>query len=142
MSEHRVSPRTAVVVTTLVVVGSVHVLPGVALVLPDLLERLYGLDGPTAAEVVLLRHRALLLGLIGVLALLAVVQPRLRQAALLTALVSNVVYIGLVVATPTSAEITRVALVDAVLLPFVVLALVVDGRVARPVPVDQAGGVR
>ena len=120
-------------------VGSVHVVPGVAFVLPDLLEPLYGLDGLTAVEAVLLRHRALLLGLIGVLAFFAVVRPRLRQVALLTALLSNVGYIAMVVATPTSDEVARVALVDAVLLPFVLLALVINGRVTGRLSVQQAG---
>ena len=118
--------RSLLVGSTLVTAGAVQVAPGVALVLPDRLRNLYGLGRLESTEVVLLRHRALLLALLGVALLRAVARPALRRPALAATLASNVVFIGLAATTDSSAEVARVAVVDGVLLPLVVAALVVD----------------
>ena len=126
--------RSLLMGTTLLASGAVHVAPGVALVLPDRLGSLYGLGRLEPTEVVLLRHRALLLALLGAALLGAVARPALRRPALAATLASDVVFIGLAATTESSTEVTRVALVDGVLLPLVLAALVVDsGGRARPV---------
>lgn len=126
----------------LVAVGVVHVVPGFALVFPDRLADLYGMGHMDISEVVLLRHRALLLALLGAGLLAAVPRHALRRPALVGALVSNVVFVGLVATAGSSPEIVRVAVVDAGLLPLVVVALLLDGRGRdRPGPA-LAGGPR
>ncbi len=128
------APRSTVVVLVLVAVGLTNLLPGIALVLPGRLELLYGVDGLDADLLVLLRHRALLLALLGAFCLAAAFHPPWRRPALLGALLSAAVFVLLAFAVPTSEEITRVATVDLVALPLLVVGLLLS---ARPTPASS-----
>ena len=99
----RPDPRAAAVVTILLVVGVLHVLPGVALVAPDRLGTLYGVTRLDDDLLVLLRHRAMLLGLLGLFLLAAIARPSWRRPALGGALLSTVVFVLLALTVPTVA---------------------------------------
>jgi hypothetical protein len=103
----------------------VQLLPAAAAFHPPLLPRLYGLapQGPT--EELLLRHRAVLLGLVGLALLAGLRAERLLPTAIAFGLLSKLSYLALYAVTrgPT-AEVARVARVDAVTSALLVLAAV------------------
>ncbi|MDN5760956.1 MAG: hypothetical protein L0H41_01375 [Microlunatus sp.] len=133
---HRI--RAIVIAGTLMVVGVLNLLPGVVLVAPGRLGQLYGLSGLDEDLLVLLRHRAMLLALVGGFLIAALVRPGWRQPALLAGLLSNVAFVLLVLAAPTSAEISRVASIDLALLPLLGCALALDVLGARRRSTDPA----
>ncbi len=67
------------------IVGIIHLLPIAPVFAPDTLTRLYGVAPDDATQLLLLRHRALLLALVGALCLWAVWVPAIRPAALVAA---------------------------------------------------------
>jgi len=67
------------------VVGVIHLLPIAPVFAPDTLTRLYGVAPDDATQLLLLRHRALLLALVGALCVWAVWAPAIRPAALVAA---------------------------------------------------------
>lgn len=115
--------RRVVVVAALVAVGVLNVLPGVALVAPGRLTDLYGLVGLDANLLVLLRHRAWLLALVGIFMLVAVVVRTWQLPALVAGLASNAVYLLLAFTAPVSAEIQRIGWIDLLGLPLLVAGL-------------------
>jgi hypothetical protein len=77
-----------IVAALLAVAGLIHLLPLPGLLGADWLARLYGVT-PDDGVVLLLRHRALLFGLLGGLLLAAALRPPLRTTALVGGLVST-----------------------------------------------------
>lgn len=77
------------------VVALIHVLPVVGALGPARLEGLYGLpiDGPDLE--ILLRHRAVLFGGLGVLLAWAIFDPALRSVALVCGALSVLSFLGL-----------------------------------------------
>ncbi len=67
------------------VVGIIHLIPIAPVFAPDTLTRLYGVAADDATQLLLLRHRALLLALVGVLCVWAAWVPAIRPAALVAA---------------------------------------------------------
>lgn len=101
------------VLVALLASGLVHLVPTLGVLGPSQLQRLYGVAVAAPELVLLLRHRALLFGLIGALQLAALASPGLRLAALLVGLVSTLGYV--VLAWPPSSvgpELARVAWID------------------------------
>jgi hypothetical protein len=116
----------------LALVGLVTMFPAIAAVVPGQLVGLYGIAPPTDPTAILLRHRQVLLGLLGAALLYAAADPRLRSPVIAAALVSKLAFIGLALGAPVSTgEITRVALVDVVAVLLLVVAAVGSRRYAR-----------
>lgn len=120
--------RDWMIAGVLVLGGVIHLLPGVGLVAPSRLAALYGIAGLDADLLVLLRHRALLLALLGVVLLVAVVRRSWQRPALAAAVLSTVVFVLLAFAYPVSPEIHRVAMIDLVMLPFLLVGLLLTVR--------------
>jgi hypothetical protein len=103
----------SVIPSLLVLVGLVQTLPLVGAAGGAALRRLYGevpQEGPTA---LLLRHRAVLLGLVGLLLLAAAAWPELRWLAVGMGLASKLSYVALVGGTgERSPELRRIAWID------------------------------
>lgn len=72
----------------LVVAGLIHLLPVAGVLGPATLMRLYGVPVADANLAILLQHRALLFGVLGLFLLAAAALPPLRLAALLVGLAS------------------------------------------------------
>lgn len=123
--------RQGIVVLVLLGVGLLNLIPGIGLIAPGRLADLYGVAGLGGNEVVLLRHRALLLGLLGVFMIMAVAVPAWRLAALGAGLISNLVFVLLVLPAEVTPAVDRVAWIDLIALPFLVLALLVEIVQAR-----------
>jgi hypothetical protein len=118
----------------LVAAGLVHLLPAAGLLGARALDRLYGtaIDDPDL--LLMLRHRALLFGLLGAGLLAAVALPSLRTPLLIAGLVSTAGFCLL--AWPfdhVGPALRRVALIDLPLVPALALALYLQLRATMPV---------
>jgi hypothetical protein len=94
--------------------AALNLVPGIVALRPARAETLYGiaLDGPALA--LAMRHRAVLLALVGVLLALAALDPAWLPAAVLVAGVSKLSFVGLFLTTgPHGAPMRRIALADA-----------------------------
>ncbi|MBB3724952.1 phosphopantetheine adenylyltransferase [Nonomuraea dietziae] len=94
-------------------VGLLNVLPGLIALMPSKLATAYGVitDDPTST--LLLRHRAVMLALLGGALLVAAFLPALRIPVLIAAAVGKLSFIALVSASPDAhAKLTSVALAD------------------------------
>ena len=99
----------------LALVAVLNLVPGIVALRPARTEALYGLtlDGPALA--LAMRHRAVLLALVGVLLGLAAFDDAWLRPALLVAFTSKLSFLALYAATgPHGAPMRRVALADVV----------------------------
>lgn len=116
-----------VVTVSLLVVGAIHLLPAVGALGPRQLKGLYGIETTDPSIVVLLRHRAVLFGVLGAGFVTAAFVPAIQWAALGVATVAVVSYLTMNTRETTD-ELQRVGRVD-----LVALATVAIGAVARVV---------
>jgi hypothetical protein len=100
------------------VVGAIHLMPIAPVFVPETLTRLYGITPGDTTLLVLLRHRALLLALVGILCLWASWSAPVRPAALLAAAINVVGFLGFyaLYGSPGSA-LRTIAIVDLVAVP-------------------------
>jgi hypothetical protein len=115
-SAARMNAKLSLVTTVaLVAAGLIHLLPLAGVLGADKLAALYGIPiaGPDLA--ILMRHRALLFGLIGALCLMAAWREPLQWAALLIGLASVLSFLALAWGTGGyNAAIGRVVMVDVI----------------------------
>jgi uncharacterized membrane protein len=105
-------------------VGLVHLLPGLAFFAPTMITRLYG-SGADGAVLLMLRHRAALLGVVGIVLVIAAALPSWRPAATLVGALSMASYFTLWLGAGAFRKpLQKIALVDAVALPALLAALV------------------
>lgn len=109
------------VAVVLVVTGAVHLLPLAGVRSGASVARLYGVPDPDPGTAVLLRHRAVLLALVGLVCLAGAASENLRPLALTVGVVSMASYVLLGRDDPT-AELRRVRVIDVVLLVLLVAA--------------------
>lgn len=100
------------------VVGAIHLMPIAPIFVPETLSRLYGIAPSDSTLLVMLRHRALLLALVGILCLWASWAAPVRPAALLAATLNVVGFLGFyaLYGNPTGA-LRTIAVVDLIALP-------------------------
>ena len=113
----------------LLVAGAIHLLPLVGVLGGERLNALYGiaLDEPNLQ--ILMRHRAVLFGLLGVLLVAAAFTPALRGAALVGGLVSVLAFLLLAWnATVYNEALRRVVVADWIALACLVPALALHLR--------------
>jgi hypothetical protein len=114
----------ALVPAMLVAVALIHLLPVLGLLGTKQMERAYGVTLPGPDLAILMRHRALLFGLLGGLMLLALRVPALQVWALLMALCSAGGFVLLAVATPgRNRKLARIAWVDVAAIVFALVGL-------------------
>jgi hypothetical protein len=85
-------------IVALLVAGLIHLLPVPGVMGPSTLARLYGIEVNDPNTAILLQHRALLFGVLGVLMLSAIALPWLRVTALSVGLFSAASYIVIAMA--------------------------------------------
>lgn len=106
-----------VVSAMLVVVGVIHLMPLSGALGSERLAALYGLSFGQADLAILMRHRAILFGLLGAFLLLAAFRPELQTIALVAGFVSVVSFLYLAWSTGHyNARIGRVVAADVVAL--------------------------
>ena len=100
------------------IVGAIHLMPIAPVFVPETLSRLYGIAPTDSTMLVLMRHRALLLALVGILCLWASWAPGVRSAALLAAAFNVVGFLGFYALYGNPAGALRtIAIADLVAVP-------------------------
>ena len=100
------------------VVGAIHLMPVAPVFVPETMSRLYGIAPTDSTMLVLMRHRALLLALVGILCLWASWAPGVRPAALLAAAINVVGFLGFYALYGNPAGALRtIAIADLIALP-------------------------
>ena len=128
---------TYLVGVTLLVVGVIHLLPLAGVTGADRLSALYGIavTGPDLA--ILMRHRAVLFGLLGAFLVFAAFVPDFRSAAFVAGFISVVSFLVLARAEEGyNAEVGRVVTAD-----LVALACLVVGAAAHVYLLVRANAV-
>lgn len=120
-------------IVALLVAGSIHLLPVPGVMGVSTLARLYGIEVNDPNTAILLQHRALLFGVLGVLMLGAIALPWLRITALTVALFSAASFIVVAIAVGGyNPAIGRVVVADVV-----ASALLAAGLVAELWPIAR-----
>jgi hypothetical protein len=121
--------RLRVVAAALLATGVIHLIPSIGLVGGTVLERLYGVEVTDSVTELLLRHRAVLFGLLGLGLVVAAFRQHWQPVGLVAGLASTVSFIALALATSSQTpQITRVVLVDVVAVALLLAALVLRMR--------------
>lgn len=116
----------------LVVVAVIHLLPLSGALGVARLQVLYGIpfDEPNLA--ILMRHRAVLFGLLGVFLLYAVIRQSYRTAAFIAGFVSVVSFLALAGSTPSFNDaLRRVVTADVIALACLVIGVVAHAALPR-----------
>jgi hypothetical protein len=110
------------ITSMLLVVGIIHLLPLSGVIGSEQLAALYGISFAEPNIMILMRHRAVLFGLLGLFVLYAAFRPALQPMAFLAGFVSVVSFLGLAGSVRGYNElIGRVVLADIVALICLVL---------------------
>ena len=121
--------RRRLVAAALLATGLIHLIPSIGLLGATVLERLYGVEVTDPVTVLLLRHRAVLFGLLGLGLVVAAFRQHWQRVGLVAGLASTVSFIALALAAPSQTpQITRVVLFDAVAVVLLLAALVLRVR--------------
>ncbi len=111
----------------LVIVGIIHLLPLSGILGSERLSALYGISIQEANLVILMRHRAVLFGLLGAFLIFAAWQPAFQTIAFIAGFVSVVSFLLLAwLGGGYNAEIGRVVIAD-----IIALVCLVVGVIAR-----------
>lgn len=119
----------------LILVGVIHLLPVPGLLGADRLAALYGTQIADANLVILMRHRAVMFGLLGAFFIYAAFTPRLHAPAIVAGLVSVLSFMLIARATGGyNAAIGRVIIADVIALIALMVAagLHLAGRLGTP----------
>ena len=110
-------------IAALVAVGLLNLFPSIAFFAPSALRRLYG-GGADGAMLLMLRHRAALLGIVGGGLLASAFLPEIRTPAIVAGFVSmgSYVWLWLIASPEVKKPLQRVAILDLAALPVLALA--------------------
>lgn len=112
------------IVGLLVVAGIIHLLPVSGILGAERLSALYGVSFSEPNIEILMQHRAILFGLLGLFLIYAAFQPSLRAMAIVAGLVSTVSFIAIAWSSGGyNAAIGRVVIVDIA----AIVALIIAG---------------
>jgi len=111
-----------------VLVALIHLVPTVGVLSADRLHGLYGVTIEDPDLLILMRHRAVLLGIVGVLVGVAAFRPSLRPAASFAAFANMLAFIAIAMgAEGIGPEVERVAFADGVACVLLVAAWCLPG---------------
>ena len=109
----------------LIVVGVVHLLPLSGALGAERLGRLYGLSFADGNLAILMRHRAVLFGMLGLLLVLAAFRPSLQPLAMVAGFISVISFLWLAQSTGSySPHIERIFNADVIALACLLIAAV------------------
>lgn len=122
----------------LLVPAVIHLMPLSGALGPEALARLYGLDISAPDLQILMRHRAVLFGLLGGLMAVAAFRPALQGIAIVAGLASVVSFLALAIGVGGYGDaVGRIVLADMVALACLVAAALLKWR--RPGPEIDVG---
>lgn len=101
-----------IITMVLIAVGLIHLLPAVGMLGPERLRNLYAIELANDELILLMRHRAVLFGLLGCALLGAASRPDWQGWALAAAVISTASFILLAGNEAYNAAVRRVILVD------------------------------
>lgn len=108
----------------LAIVAIIHLMPLLGVLGADRLATLYGLDFSEPNLAILMRHRAVLFGLLGSFFLYAAFKPSLQPIAFLGAFISLASFLALVASAETHNRLVqRVVLVDIIAIVALIVAV-------------------
>lgn len=114
-----------VLTAALIITGVIHILPLAGVLGPERLLSLYGVALTDPSLVLLMRHRAVLFGILGTFFLASAFVPKLQLSALLAGYASVVSFLALAAMTGSyNSAIVRIVTADWVALGALVLATV------------------
>ena len=97
----------------LVIIGIINLLPLIVFFDSGRTVKLYGIPIEGESLIILMRHRGVLLGLVGLTLIFAALKPEFRIFAVTLAIISKLAFIFLVFTTSNyTAEVRQVALID------------------------------
>jgi hypothetical protein len=101
---------------TLFIAGVINLLPSVLAFLPDKISKFYGIEMPNQNYELLLRHRAILFGIIGGLMIYSAIAKKYYEVSTVIGLVSMVSFIILffLIGKDINSELKRVMTIDVV----------------------------
>ncbi len=112
-----------------ILVGLINLAPVIGVISAGQISRLYGIDVDSADLAVLMRHRAVLFGLLGAFLVVAAFRPALQLTAGIAGLVSMLSFVALAyTAGDIGAEVNKVALVDIIASILLVIALILNKK--------------
>ena len=116
----------------LFIVGVINLLPMIVFFDATRTAELYGLPIEGESLMILMRHRAVLLGLVGFALIAAAVKPEFRILAIALALISKFAFVFLTFTHSNyTAEVKQVALIDVGAIVLLIAALIVHFWRAR-----------
>lgn len=127
-------PAQIVSRSALIIVGVINFIPLVGVISSSQLSQMYGIDIDSANVSVLLRHRAVLFGLLGAFIIYSAFKPSLQMLAAAAGFVAMISFIVLTYTMESVGdEIRKVALVDIVATVLLLGWLLTAGRTTRNV---------
>ena len=97
----------------LIIVGIINILPIIVFFDPTKTAKLYGVPINGENLIILMRHRGVLLSLVGLMLIFAAFKPEFRVFAIIIASISKLAFIYLTLTTSNhTAEVRQVALID------------------------------
>jgi heme A synthase len=101
---------------SLFIAGLINLLPAVLAFLPEKISKSYGIDIPNSNYELLLRHRAILFGIIGGLMIFSAITKKYYEIATTTGLISMVSFIILffLIDKDINLELRKVMIIDVV----------------------------
>ncbi|HZG46343.1 MAG TPA: hypothetical protein VEZ41_08750 [Allosphingosinicella sp.] len=103
------------------VLAAIHLLPALALLRPQLITALYGVESGSVGAL-LLQHRAALFGVVLLVCLWAAFQPDVRRLAVIAVAISMISFLILYWGQGSPPALRMIAIADLVGLPFLALA--------------------
>ena len=111
----------------LVIVGIINILPIIVFFDSTKTAKLYGVTVDGESLMILMRHRGVLLSLVGLILIFAAFKPEFRFFAILIALISKLAFIYLIFTTSNyTAEVRQVALIDVGAIVLLLAALAIQ----------------
>ena len=121
-----------VVAALLLIAAVIHLMPLLGLPGGEGLSKLYGIEVSEPNLSILMRHRAVLFGLLGSFMVLAIFKPALRTLAIVAGLVSLVSFLWLAWSVGGyNANIARVFNVDVIAVVALVIAALLHWRLSK-----------
>jgi hypothetical protein len=100
--------------TTLFIAGLINLLPSMLAFLPDKIAKSYGIEMPNPSNELLLRHRAILFGIIGGLLIFSAITKKYYEVSTIAGLISMTSFILLyfLIDKGVSPELKKVMIID------------------------------
>jgi ABC-type Na+ efflux pump permease subunit len=101
---------------TLFIAGVINILPSMLAFLPDNISKSYGIEIPNPSHELLLRHRAIMFGIIGGLMIFSAITKKYYEVSTIVGLISMISFIFLyfLIDKGVSAELKKVMLIDSI----------------------------